>query len=46
MPTFVLFKNGEKVKDTIGAIPAQLKVCASYLLSFEKRGMKSVLLRP
>lgn len=26
MPTFMLFKNGEKVKDIIGAVPAKLEV--------------------
>ena len=27
MPTFILFKNGEKVKELVGANPAGLQVC-------------------
>lgn len=34
MPTFVLFKNGNKVKDLVGANPQRLQVrsCSAYFV--------------
>lgn len=36
MPTFVLFKNGEKVNEVVGANPSSLQVSVSIATSFEQ----------
>jgi thiol-disulfide isomerase/thioredoxin len=34
LPTFMVFKDGEKVADMIGALPNDLKVCVRYLCRY------------
>lgn len=34
MPTFVLFKNGEKINEVVGANPASLQVSVYVVSSF------------
>lgn len=34
MPTFIAYKNGEKIGDSVGANPANLQVCSDPCLAF------------
>jgi len=37
MPTFVLFRNGEKIGDLVGADPKSLEVGAIYFFTLQRK---------
>ena len=39
MPTFILFKDGNKVKDVVGANPAELTVRTLFVALSVRRGL-------
>jgi len=45
MPTFVFFKNGEKLGDVVGANPQKLQVSLRTILSRSRQGSDDIFIR-